>query len=123
MRILVVDDESTVVSELVEWLISRGHEAIGITGNLGLPGWVVKQKCDVVLLDVHLQEANGLWLISQVHSAAPTTAIVVITGDLDPALETIALQEGARYYFTKPLDPTILGRALDKIMDENHHAA
>ena len=115
MRILVVDDESDFVSTLVGWLALKGHEAFGITGSTDLASWVVRQKTDVVFLDVFLRDGNGLSLIPKVHAASPATAVILISGKNDPSTAAAALKAGAREFFAKPLDFAVLDQALEKI--------
>jgi DNA-binding NtrC family response regulator len=115
MKILIVDDEPGIVLLLKEWLAVLGHETFDLSNAVALPTSVVKQKYDVLILDIHLRGANGLWLISQVHAAAPDMAIIVVSGAVDPALERIALQEGARHYFPKPLDLQRLQQVLQEL--------
>ena len=118
MRVLIVDDETAIVSLLKEWLTERGHEAFELATAVRLPGWVAEHEYDVLFLDVHLRGANGLWFISQVHAAAPKMTIIVMSGDDDPAVKKIALQEGASHYVSKPLDIALLDGVLQEIMDE-----
>ena len=115
MRILVIDDEPDFVSLTLQWLVRRGHAALGITGASELVEWVVKQRSEVVLLDLILPDANGLSLISKVRSASPSTSIVVVTGLADTRLAVAAIQEGATDYLTKPVDFDVLKRVLDDI--------
>jgi DNA-binding NtrC family response regulator len=100
---------------LVEWLSKMGHEAIGITGGKDAAHWVTNHKCDVVLLDLKLPDANGLSLIAPIRQASPTTKVIVITGIEGPALAVNAVKEGASHYLTKPIDFAALAQALREL--------
>lgn len=56
---------------------------------------------DLVLLDLHLPDAEGTALISQLKKVAPTTTVVVITGLGDMNTEAAAFSEGADDYLVK----------------------
>lgn len=56
---------------------------------------------DVVLLDLHLPDGQGLSLIKQLKQFAPQVPVVVLTCTQDPSLAEAALQEGAQDYVVK----------------------
>lgn len=56
---------------------------------------------DVVLLDLHLPDGQGLSLIKQLKQFAPEVPVVVLTCTQDPSLAEAALQEGAQDYVVK----------------------
>ncbi|HUP17218.1 MAG TPA: response regulator [Acidimicrobiia bacterium] len=79
---------------------------------------------DIILLDLGLPDAQGLGAVRRIHTAAPRTPLVVLTGLDDETLADQALQEGAEDYLIKgQLEPRGLVRALRhaierKIMQE-----
>lgn len=56
---------------------------------------------DVVLLDLHLPDGEGLHLIRQLKQLAPHLPIVVLTGLQDETVAEAALHEGAQDYVVK----------------------
>ncbi|MEM6254169.1 MAG: response regulator [Cyanobacteria bacterium P01_D01_bin.156] len=56
---------------------------------------------DVVLLDLHLPDGQGLSLIKRLKQQAPRIPVVVLTGTQDPIIAEAALQEGAQDYVVK----------------------
>src|SRR5437868_6090929 len=64
---------------------------------------------DIVLLDLHMGEANGLDVMRAVHAAnaaGPYLPIVILTGDLSSQARRDALDAGAADFIAKPYDPT-----------------
>ena len=55
----------------------------------------------VILIDLGLPDANGLGALRQVHAAAPSVPMVVLTGLDDESVAIQALQEGAQDYLIK----------------------
>lgn len=63
---------------------------------------LIKDKLfDIVLLDLHLGDAQGLTALLQVKSRAPDTPIVVLTGREDVNLALDCVEEGAQDYLIK----------------------
>ena len=107
LRILVVDDDPGYRELLKDWLHSEGHEAI-LAGTLeeGFVGIASQPLPDVVLLDVHLGQKNGLtlvhWARKQKHLAH--VQIAAVTG-LASFKELKSIGEaGCDTCFTKPTD-------------------
>jgi DNA-binding NtrC family response regulator len=78
-KVLIVDDETafrTVLRELLEqeYAISEGDS--GASVEKALSG----EQPDVVLLDVKLQDANGLELLPQIKKRWNDTEVIILTG-------------------------------------------
>ena len=50
---------------------------------------------DIVFLDIHLPDANGLNLIPKIKSYQPKMKIIVITSDTNEEIKEMAINEGA----------------------------
>lgn len=75
---------------------------------------------DIILLDLGLPDAQGLGALQPIHSAAPRTPLVVLTGLDDETLANQALQAGAEDYLLKgELEPRGLVRALRYAIERN----
>jgi two-component system response regulator AtoC len=73
-------------------------------GTLDAARRSIEQKCpDVLLLDVHLPDGNGLSLLDH-HALACGTGIVLMTGHASLASSIDALRRGALDYLVKPVD-------------------
>ena len=60
-----------------------------------------EHTADIVLLDLSLPDSRGLETFAAVHSAAPETPIVVLSGLDDEDLAVTAVHEGAQDYLVK----------------------
>lgn len=106
-RILLVDDDAAYRELLKTWLESEGHEAI-LAGTLeeAFVGVAADPLPDVVFLDIHLGNKNGLtlvhWARKQRHLAH--LPIAAITG-LASFRELKSIDDaGCDTCFTKPID-------------------
>src|SRR5262245_27022892 len=94
-RILVVDDEPAVVDMLVTCLREEGYGVVGAeTSDEGLK-LAILSRPELVLLDITLPGMNGIELLKRIRSINPTTRVIMVTGNTDPALAREALELGA----------------------------
>ena len=76
-----------------------------------------KHEADVVLLDLHLPDSDGVDTVTRLRELDPSIAIVVFTVAGDEETAVAALRAGAQDYFVK--DEIAAGRALRRAI---HHA-
>ena len=79
---------------------------------------VVSAEDDVILLDLSLPDAQGLETVREMRSAAPRTALIVLTGRNDEVSALEALREGVEDYCVKgQIDGPLLVRAMRYSME------
>jgi signal transduction histidine kinase/DNA-binding response OmpR family regulator len=101
-RVLVIDDEPSVVGLFQQLLTQEGYEVdIAGSGEEGLEIFARKGH-EVVLTDLRLGDMTGLDVLKMVKRGKPSTAVVILTGytSLESAME--ALRLGANDYLSKP---------------------
>jgi two-component system, NtrC family, response regulator AlgB len=113
-NLLVIDDEASLRRTLRTALESMGHRAIEAVNRAQALDALVRQRFDLVFLDLRLGKENGLELLPELLRAAPGLHVVIITAyaSLDSAIE--ALRRGAFDYLPKPFTPNQLRVALDR---------
>jgi two-component system NtrC family response regulator len=57
---------------------------------------------DVVLLDLHLPDGNGLELLQEIHQRGDDSAVIILTGNADLESAIQAVRYGAYDYLVKP---------------------
>ncbi len=108
-RVLIVDDEADVRKTLTDILRAMRYpdplEIEGVAdGRDGLDA-VVRQRPDLVLLDLQMPRMNGLMLLKQIRDVEPRLPVIVISATQENKLSTEALRQGAVAYLPKPFDP------------------
>jgi DNA-binding NarL/FixJ family response regulator len=73
------------------------------------------KKPDFVLLDIHLDDTMGLYIIEEIRFLFKGVNIIVITGDYDESLILKAIQNGANGYIYKPFSTTQLYDAIANV--------
>ncbi len=114
LRVLVVDDQQIVREGLATVLdLLPDVSVVGSAANgaeaLEL---VARRRPDVVLMDLHMPELDGVAATRRIVAEHPSSAVLVLTtfGEDDDALE--ALRAGARGVLTKDAGHQEIARAL-----------
>ncbi|MFH1771703.1 MAG: response regulator [Candidatus Omnitrophota bacterium] len=103
-KILVVDDEASVVKALTKSLQFQGYDVITAASGKECICKAEEYCPDVILLDVLMPELNGLEVCKLLKDNEKTKNIPVImlTALADEEDAVKGLEEGARCYITKP---------------------
>lgn len=110
-RVLAVDDDPDVSRAIKLRLAPFGVEVVqAFTGMQGF--WTaLKERPDVIVMDFHMPDGYGNYLIGKLktHTLTKDTPVIVLTGQnfsgkKDFALEREFMGLGADAYLTKPLD-------------------
>jgi DNA-binding NtrC family response regulator len=107
-RVLVVEDEADVRKTLMDILRAMRYaeplEIEGVPdGREGLDA-VVRQRPDLVLLDLQMPRMDGLALLKQIREIEPRLPVIVISGTEENKMSSEALRHGAVAYLPKPFD-------------------
>ncbi len=109
MKILVVDDEDNIRRLISYNLTMDGHQII-LANNGKECLEKVKEKPDLILLDVMMPEMNGLETCLRLKNDPQTKLIPVFMLTAKSQLNNVekAFKAGANDYITKPFDPVNL---------------
>ena len=113
--VLIVDDEAVVRGLLQRILAGTGHELRTAADAESALEAITQSLPDVVLCDIQMPGANGLWLTDRIRECAPATAIVLATAEPElPPHET--LRDGVVAYVLKPFQRDQVVRAVEEGM-------
>lgn len=118
LRVLVIDDH-TLFREGLEGLLSRRDiEVVGSVGN-GEEGIRLAQelKPDIVLLDMRMPEVNGMAVLNRLNEMGLDMPISMLTTSSEERDLIEALQNGAKGYLLKDMEPDSLVVALRDIVN------
>lgn len=108
-HIAIIDDDERIVRSLSAYLSGEGYRVSGFaTGSAALAA-LQGQPADLVLLDITLHHSdgrieNGLEVARALRGAAPSTALIIVSGKTDPVERVVGLELGADDYICKPFD-------------------
>ncbi len=101
-RILLVDDEPSILSVLSTLLKAEGYEVVPALGGEKARDLLVNEEFDLMLSDIRMAPVNGMELLRYVHAEKSGMPVIMLTayGSVETAIE--ALKLGAFDYVTKP---------------------
>jgi len=101
-NILIIDDDKMLCNILCHHLEGMGYAAVyALTLKQGLLK-AASEAFDVVFLDVHLPDGNGLEALPKIREVPSTPEVIIFTGDSDPDGAELAIKCGAWDYIEKP---------------------
>jgi two-component system response regulator MtrA len=103
-RILVVDDDTGILTMLRLLLQLEGYEPLTCSDPTQVLDRLVHEKPDLVLMDAMMPQMDGLQVIAQVKARHLPNCppIILLTGNVDEAYSKQALQKGATGIIIKP---------------------
>ncbi len=103
-KILVIDDEPSVLSVVSAYLKPEGYEVYTATdGNAGLKAAQIF-KPDLIVLDLMLPGMDGIELLSRLRRESDVY-VIMLTARSDETDKIVGLSVGADDYVTKPFSP------------------
>ncbi len=114
-RVLLVDDERSVLAALTELVQGRGWEPL--VAHSGAEALELVDRADAVVTDFSMPEMDGMELLRAVRERDETLPVILLTARGSERLAVRAIRAGAYEYVPKPFDVdemiVALGRALE----------
>ena len=119
-KILIIEDQEDLVKGLILNLEDEGYEVdYALDGKEGL-GKALKEKPDLILLDIMLPGMNGLEICKELRQNKMDIPIVMLTAKGDEIDKVIGLEIGADDYISKPFSiRELLARVKAHLRREN----
>lgn len=103
-KILLVEDDSTIVENLREFLAEEGFSVTAVPGQRQALEILESDSFDLVLLDISLSDGNGFAVCSYVKQNTDTP-VIFLTASGDEYSVVSGLDMGADDYISKPFRP------------------
>ncbi|TLS39145.1 response regulator transcription factor [Pseudalkalibacillus caeni] len=104
-KILVVDDELSIVTLLQFNLEKAGYEVVTAMDGREALEVAEKESPDLIVLDLMLPELDGLEVCKEMRQRHIHTPILMLTAKDDEFDKVLGLELGADDYMTKPFSP------------------
>lgn len=118
MRLLICDDSKTIRILLKGALAELGHtDVVEVGDGKACLEAVRAGKFDIILLDLHMPQMDGLEVMKALRADAQTAAIpvVIISSDADMRNVEQARQLGALGYLRKPFRVDGIAKAIETV--------
>ena len=117
-RVLVLDDEESLVRLVTETLADLGYAPVGFTTSAAaLDAFLADpQQFDAVVTDESMPGMSGSELILKLRQIRPKIPILLVSGYLGTAVVRRAREAGADEVLRKPLSARQLATSLDRVL-------
>ena len=115
IRVLLVDDEEGYVNVLSNRLAKRGIQVRKTYSGTEAVQVLRKEEMDVAILDLKMEDMDGIEVLKIFRKMAPEMAVIMLTGHGSERAAKEGLNMGAFDYLTKPCD-------LDDLLAKIHEA-
>lgn len=118
-RILVVEDEPSILSVLSTLLRSEGYEVEPMLGGDKAIEALKNNSFDLMISDIRMTPVDGMQLLRQARSEYPDMAVIMVTafGSVETAVD--AMKYGAFDYVTKPFKVDELLLTVQRALEYN----
>ena len=110
--LLVLDDDAPLRTRLGRALESRGFEPVLVGSVAEAVAAVRTNPPAYAVLDLRLDDGNGLQVVQAIQGVRPDAKVVMLTGYGNIATAVAAVKAGAIDYLAKPVDADDVARAL-----------
>lgn len=114
-KILLVEDDSLIVSNLTEFLSSEGFFVKSASGQKEALKILECEKFDIALLDISLSNGNGFTLCSAIKESS-SLPVIFLTASGDEYSTLTGFNLGADDYISKPFRPRELVMRIKNIL-------
>ncbi|VGO15951.1 Transcriptional regulatory protein ZraR [Pontiella desulfatans] len=101
-KILIADDDPTILSLLNKILLSKGYEVQlaenGVVGEKKLKS----EQFDLLISDIKMEPVDGMQLLRKTRQMRPYVGVIMLTAYATVATAVEAMKEGAFDYIPKP---------------------
>jgi putative two-component system response regulator len=113
-RVLVVDDEASVLESTCAWLSSCGYSVTACSQSPLASQKVREQDFDVVLSDIKMPGMTGLELLEAIRAIDSDLPVVLMTAFAELEIALNAITMGAFDFVLKPWNPNYLTLRIEK---------
>ncbi|MDO4568328.1 MAG: sporulation transcription factor Spo0A [Clostridia bacterium] len=124
-KILVADGNSQFRNAVRDYMASRESVSKVDVANDGMEALTMlrRERYDVLILDLILPKADGLYVLEQLAACEGSPAVIVVSAMRHEDMVRQACAYGAKYYMVKPVDPEALFRRICDLTDSTSLAA
>ena len=110
--LMIIDDDDIFRNRLITAMKRKGYEAYGASSVSEAKSLVNSSAPKYAVIDLRLNDGNGLEVVSVLSNKRPDSKIVMLTGYGNIPTAVAAVKEGACDYLAKPSDADDIEAAL-----------
>jgi two-component system alkaline phosphatase synthesis response regulator PhoP len=122
-RILLVEDEDSLILTLRDRLVSEGYEtSVAMDGDTAVET-ATRKSFDCILLDVALPKKNGFDVCREIRQRGVQTPVLMLTARGQVIDRVLGLKLGADDYVTKPFEMVELLARIEALLRRSKNLA
>jgi len=118
MKILLVDDDQSILEILADLMAIFGHEHVTATNGLEAIEKLKQDFFHIVLTDMMMPGMDGMELLKHIHSNYPHIKVMVVTGYDRTFTYTDVIRAGASDFISKPFNTDELEAKINRLVRE-----
>ena len=124
-KILIADDSRFQGQLLASFLSPKGFEALYALDALQAWTTALRSAPQLILLDINMPGGTGIEVLKRLRMSTKTQHIpvIVVSGEENPATESMARSLGAIDFLHKPVEAEQLCAAVDRALHHDPHPA
>lgn len=117
MKVLVCEDDEIMLKVIEAALLGEKVQTTYVSDGKQAMEKLKDNNFDVIITDIHMPFHNGDEIIRLVRGEQrKKIPIIIVSSDNEEEVVTLALQQGATDFITKPIDPIKLNKKLKKYL-------
>ncbi|MHA2299127.1 MAG: response regulator [Candidatus Hodarchaeales archaeon] len=121
MVVILLADDSKYVRDLLKIiLIKEGHDIIEASSGQETLEMYSNNKPDLVLLDILMDEPNGIECVKLIKGTNPEAKILMVSAFGQENIVKEAIDVGAMDYLVKPFKKIQIVEAINKVLREQN---
>ena len=122
-KILIADDDPTILSLLNKILLAKGYE-VQLAEHGGVAEKLLKsEKFDLLISDIKMEPVDGMQLLKNTRQLRPSVGVIMLTAYATVSTAVEAMKEGAFDYIPKPFKIDELLATVKRALDYQHSLA
>ncbi|MCK5877929.1 MAG: response regulator, partial [Candidatus Marithrix sp.] len=105
LRILLVDDDSLILTMLTAWLEDAGYEVKAVESGLDAISALPDFQPNLVITDLCMEEMDGIALLKEIQKYNSVLPVIMLSGNAHISDAIRAAHQGVFEFLTKPVDP------------------
>ncbi len=116
VRILIIDDEESILKSLTWVLKKEGYEVIGVGEFNNAQELIQNSNFDIYIIDIFFPDRNGMDLIKLINKLEKSGIIIIITGYPNAPTLIDSMRFNAYDYIKKPFSYDYLKKIIEHII-------
>lgn len=119
-KVLILEDDSTQLLLLTQYLESIGLEVVGAQTIADARSLLTEHTISMAVLDVQVPDGSGLELCASIddHPSTAGMPVVVLSSARQDDIVLQTRRAGGCYFISKPYDPNVLLAVIEKLIAE-----